>query len=201
MQDQLVQNVHPMIYETLSCITEEINKHFSRKLHVNEEKVVLSGLVNQDGSIAIQGENKVLVTLINIEKEPIGKGMAGPATSMVSAKMQPPLCINLYVLFSAYFSSNNYPESLRFISFIMAYFQAHNVLTASNTPSLDNRIDKIIFEMESMGAERLNNVWATLGAKYMPSVVYKMRMLTFDEAIIREYRPTISGMDMDNKVL
>lgn len=190
-----------MIYETLSCITEEINKHFSRQLHVNEDKVVLSGLVNQDGSIAIQGENKVLVTLINIEKEPMSKGITGSSSGAVSARTQPPLCINLYVLFSAYFSSNNYPEALRFISFIMAYFQSHNVMTAAGTPSLDRRIDKVIFEMESMGAERLNNVWATLGAKYMPSVVYKMRMLTFDDAIIREYRPVVSGMNTDNKIL
>jgi hypothetical protein len=65
-------------------------------------------------------------------------------------------------------------------------------LTSANTPSLDKRIDKLMFEMESLGTERLNNVWATLGAKYMPSVIYKMRMLTFDDGVIREYRPSVS---------
>jgi hypothetical protein len=181
-----------MIYETLTCVTEEINKYFNRQLHINEDKVVLSGLVNQDGSIAIQGENKVLVTLINVEKEPLGKGVAG-----FSQRSAPPVCINLYVLFSAYFSSNNYPEALRFLSFIIAYFQSRNVLTSANTPSLDARIDKLLFEMESIGSEKLNNIWATLGAKYMPSVVYKMRMLTFDESIIREYRPRVTGVADD----
>jgi hypothetical protein len=190
-----------MIYETLSCITEVINSHFSRQLHVNEDKVILSGIVNQDGSIAIQGENKVLVTLINIEKEAIGKSTPGYNTGMVQAKTLQPVCINLYVLFSAYFTGNNYAESLRFISFIIAFFQSRNVLTPGNTPSMDTRIDKLVFEMESMGAERLNNVWATLGAKYMPSVVYKMRMLTFDESIISEYRPTASDITTNNKLL
>ncbi len=47
--------------------------------------------------------------------------------------------------------------------------------------------------MESVGTERLNNVWATLGAKYMPSVIYKMRMLTFDDGVIREYRPGVTN--------
>jgi hypothetical protein len=190
-----------MIYETLSCITEVINKHFSRELHVNEEKVVLSGIVNQDGSVAIQGENKVLVTLINIEKEALGKSVPGYAPGMVHAKTAPPVCVNLYVLFSAYFSGNNYAEALRFISFVMAFFQSRNVFTPADTPSLDRRIDKLVFEMESMGTERLNNVWATLGAKYMPSVVYKMRMLTFDDSIIREYRPSVSDITTNDKLL
>jgi len=190
-----------MIYETLSCITEVINQHFGRQLHVNEEKVVLSGIVNQDGSIAIQGENKVLVTLINIEKEAIGKGVAGSNSGLMQARSMPPVCINLYVLFSAYFNGNNYAEALRFISFVMAFFQSHNVFTPADTPSLDRRIDKLVFEMESMGTERLNNVWATLGAKYMPSVVYKMRMLSFDDSIIREYRPSVSGITTNDKLL
>lgn len=190
-----------MIYETLSCITEVINNHFRRQLHVNEDKVILSGIVNQDGSVAVQGENKVLVTLINIEKEALGKSVPGYNPGLVQAKTTPPVCINLYVLFSAYFTANNYAEALRFISFIMAYFQSRNVLTSDNTPSLDPRIDKLVFEMESMGTDRLNNLWATLGAKYMPSVVYKMRMLTFDDSIIREYRPSVSDISTNDKLL
>ncbi|WPQ60898.1 DUF4255 domain-containing protein [Chitinophaga sancti] len=182
-----------MIYETLSCIADEINKYFNRQLHLSEDKVVLSSIVNQDGSIAIQGENKVVLTLINVEKEPLGKSAPGFNNGNVAARSMPPVCINLYILFAAYFSSNNYAEALRFLSFIIAYFQSGNVLTSANTPSLDKRIDKLMFEMESLGTERLNNVWATLGAKYMPSVIYKMRMLTFDEGVIREYRPHVSA--------
>ncbi|WP_343669967.1 DUF4255 domain-containing protein [Chitinophaga sp.] len=181
-----------MIYETLSCIVDEMNRFFNRQLHLNEDKVVLSSIVNQDGTVAIQGENKVALTLINVEKEPAGKGVPGFNSGTVTAKSMPPVCINLYILFSAYFSQNNYAEALRFLSFIIAYFQSRNVLNSANTPSLDKRIDKLMFEMESLGTERLNNVWATLGAKYMPSVIYKMRMLTFDESVIVEYRPGVS---------
>ncbi|WP_343690603.1 DUF4255 domain-containing protein [Chitinophaga sp.] len=181
-----------MIYETLSCVADEINQYFNRQLHLSEDKVVLSAIVNQDGSVAIQGENKVVLTLINVEKEPLGNTVPGFNNGYVTARSTPPVCINLYILFAAYFSSNNYPEALRFLSFIIAYFQSRNVLSSANTPSLDRRIEKLMFEMESLSTERLNNVWATLGAKYMPSVIYKMRMLTFDEGMIREYRPVVS---------
>ena len=57
-----------MIYEALSCLTDEINEYFRNKLRINEDKAVLSGIVNQDGTIAIQGENKIVITLVNIEK-------------------------------------------------------------------------------------------------------------------------------------
>ncbi len=181
-----------MIYEALTCITEEINEFFRSKLKINEEKIVLSGIVNQDGTVAIQGENKVLVTLVNIEKEPAGKTGAGNSSRTLS-NSQPPLNINLYILFSSYFSSTNYPEALRFLSFVIAFLQDKNTFTQSNTPRLDESIDKLTFEMESVTSERLNNLWSTLGGKYMPSVLYKVRMLTFDSLNVREYRPLVSG--------
>ncbi len=75
---------------------------------------------------------------------------------------------------------------------MVAYFQSKNVFTRANTPGMDNRIGKLIVEMESPAANKLNNIWTTLGAKYIPSVVYKVRMLSFDDSIIKEYRPGVS---------
>jgi uncharacterized membrane protein len=173
-----------MIYDALLCITEEINEYFSAKLKINEDKVILSGIINQDGSIAASGENKILLTLINIERENIGKNNGAH--------------INLYVLFSAYFGGGNYPEALRFLSFIIGYLQSKSVFSKSNTPKMGENIEKLIFEMENLSTERLNNVWATLGAKYMPSVCYKVRMLVFDDTVIREFRPVVSGITNEN---
>ena len=181
-----------MIYETLICITDEINSKCKRKLQTNEDKAILAGIVNQDGTVAIQGENKIIVTLLNVEKDTIGRNSAGLPIGVTSPNTAPAVNINLYVLFSAYFSSTNYHEALRFLSFVVAYFQSKNVFTTANSPSMDPRIGKLIFELESLGADKLNNIWTTLGAKYMPSVVYKVRMLTFDDSIIREYRPVIN---------
>lgn len=187
-----------MIYEALSCLTDEINEYFRNKLKINEEKIVLSGIVNQDGTISIQGENKIIVTLVNIEKETAGNSPAKGGS--IFSGSAPPVNINLYVLFSAYFSPNNYPESLRFLSFIIAYFQHKNVFNRSNTPSMDPKIEKLIFELVEMNQDTLSNMWSALGAKYMPSVTYKIRMLSFDESVIREFRPAISGVASNNKV-
>ncbi len=187
-----------MIYEALSCLTDEINEYFRNKLRINEDKAVLSGIINQDGTVAIQGENKIVITLVNIEKEITGISNARTIIGKTTANKSTSMNINLYILFSAYFSTSNYPEALRFLSFIIAYFQYKNVFTPTNTPKLDKGIDKLIFEMAAISPEQQNNVWASLGAKYMPSVIYKMRMLTFDESIIKEYRPIVSNVNSNN---
>lgn len=187
-----------MIYEALSCLTGEIDEYFRSKLKINEEKIVLSGIVNQDGTIAVQGENKIIVTLVNTEKETVSGGTGQKFSGNVFSGSAPPLHLNLYVLFSAYFANNNYPEALRFLSFIIAYFQQKSVFNKSNTPGLDNKIEKLIFEMIDLNPDTMSNMWSTLGAKYMPSVMYKVRMLTFDESVIREFRPAISGIAGDN---
>ena len=38
-------------------------------------------------------------------------------------------------------------------------------------------IEKLIVEMISLTFEQQNHMWGTLGAKYLPSVLYKVRML------------------------
>jgi hypothetical protein len=184
-----------MIYEALTCVCEEINEYFKNKLKVNDDKVILSGIVDQHGSIAIQGENKIILTLINVEKETIVNGNGSSAGMSFTAGSNQPVNINLYVLFSAYFSSNNYPESLRFLSFIIGYFQFRTVFNRANTPQLDARIDKLIFEMAKFSHHELSNLWSAIGAKYLPSVIYKVRMLSIDESVMKEYRPTITGID------
>jgi hypothetical protein len=35
--------------------------------------------------------------------------------------------------------------------------------------------------MVSLNAEQINHLWAVLGGKYFPSVLYKVRMLTIED--------------------
>jgi hypothetical protein len=189
-----------MIYEALTCLTEELNDFFKLKLSIAEEKVILSGLVNADGTVAIPGENKIVITLVNLEKETLQKLPSKALSTNSFGNQNAPLQINIYVLFSAYFSSNNYGESLRFISFIMAYFQGKNVFTKSDTPNMDPKMEKLSIEIVDVSMDGLSNLWSLLGAKYMPSVLYKIRMLHFDESVVTEFRPGVSKIDNQSKI-
>ena len=171
-----------MISEALTCLVEEINEYFRNKLKENEDRVILSGIVHQDGSVAIAAQNKIVLTLVNIEEEPSAKNNTGSS---------PPVKINLHLLFSAYFSK--YDVALHFLDNIIFFLQEKRVFTSANTPRLDSSIGKISVEMMSLTTDKLNNLWATMGAKYMPSVSYKLRMLSYQSSNRKEYRPAVTS--------
>jgi len=95
------------------------------------------------------------------------------------------------VLFAANFSSANYPEALKFISSSIGFFQARPVIDQQNTPDLDARIEKVTLEIQNLSIMELSNLWGILSGKYMPSILYKVRMLTIDSQEISGEVPTI----------
>ena len=179
-----------MINEALSCICEEMNEYFKNRLEINDNKVVLSNIVNHDGSIPIVIGDKIILTLTNIEK-----GTTRPKNSSLPLSQTRPLHID--VLFSAYF--NEYTESLKFISWVIEYFQSRKVYDHTNTPELDQKIDKMDFDMIDLTLEQLNSIWSVVGGKYIPSVVYKISIHSIDESILTEIKPEISNINPDAK--
>ena len=67
---------------------------------------------------------------------------------------------------------------------VISFFQAKNVFTPDNSPSMvdfDPRLKKIIVDLYSYSFEQLYNFWSVVGTKYLPSVLYRIRMVTFQE--------------------
>jgi hypothetical protein len=54
-------------------------------------------------------------------------------------------------------------------------------------------LEKLSLELVNLSLTEVNNVWSALGAKYMPSVPYKMRMLVVQENWIAERLPVVRG--------
>jgi len=169
-----------MIYEVLQTLTDNLNVYFRTKLKIQEDKAELSAIVNQDGSIALQSENKVLVTLLNIEKEPYS------ASGQVIGRQK--LTLNIFVIFSCYFSNSNYSEAIRFLDLIITYFEENYTLEAQNIYDGNN---KIKIEIETNNLEKVQNIWSTIGAKYLPSVIYKLRMIVVDSNSITSFAPAV----------
>ena len=86
--------------------------------------------------------NVELDTSINIEEEKVTKN--GQFLNYPGSN--PPMTINLYLMFSAYFSNFNYTESLLYISLVIEFFQNHNFFNKLNTPLLSSNIDKLYVE-------------------------------------------------------
>jgi hypothetical protein len=71
---------------------------------------------------------------------------------------------------------------LRYLSHVITFFQAHPSFTPDIFPGLDPRIEKLAVEMLPYGPEQLNQMWAYIGAKYLPSVVYRVRMILLQDS-------------------
>jgi hypothetical protein len=121
------------------------------------------------------------VTLINIEEERIFRGQI-PETTYVNGKhivVEPPLRLDLHVLFAS--NLRQYEQGLKFLSYVLMYFQAHSTFTQTEYPDLDPRIDRLSVELLNVSYEQLNSIWTFVGAKQLPSAVYKVRMLLLQD--------------------
>jgi Pvc16 N-terminal domain len=174
-----------MLHNVLPVLGYQLNEFLSSEYGLSEDRVVVSSLVDLRGNMSSQIENRVVVTLLNIEEE---KSIRNGQLQSYSG-MNPPVFINLYVLFSANFPDTNYLESLKFISSVISFFQGKNVFDKMNTPMLSDNVDKIVVEFINSDLQQLTNLWGMLGAKYIPSVVYKLKMLTFSSNTIVEEVP------------
>jgi len=157
-----------MIYEALEHVTEELNGHLRRVFGVTEDRAVISCLINQDGTPAMKDDNKLLVTLVNIMEEKMLMN-----NHIRSKKDKPSVNLNLYVLFSTSFIGSLSGEALKFISATIGFFQ--------KTPVFYVGSSMVVFEIYNANFPELANIWATLGGKYTPSILYKARMIEIDE--------------------
>lgn len=191
-----------MIDETVKFIEKELNAYFRFRMETIEDKALASGLVNQDGSLAVKDENKVVISLVDMQEEGSLKntGVSHSLRQGGFVKSPLPVHLNLYLLFSALFSTGNYTESLKYLSEVILFFQARPVFDRAGYPALQNTsIERLVFEMYHPDYQARNNLWSTLGAKYVPSVIYKVKMLTMQDGAAGQPIPGIGTMDKNMK--
>ncbi len=187
-----------MIYNALNTIGIKLNEFLKSKFSSTDNHLEMSNLLEQSGNLAITDPNKVIATLINIERETamgiqprIEKNPDGRFT-----QLNPPIFINIYLLFTSIYTGKNYPEGLKFLSAIIEYLQGNSLLDHNNTPQLSDKIDKLTFEIINLDIQSLSQLWGAIGGKYMPSVLYKIRMLTMDSSIIKTELHAVKEPDL-----
>jgi Pvc16 N-terminal domain len=195
-----------MIRESLQFLADELNKYLILKgtTTTDPPRVVLGNVArvfDQDsgGSGAIPINNRAIITLVNVEEDRIAKQQENyEKTDILTRYKSPPLFLNLYVLFSV--NRNSYPDSLGWLNHIIQYFQHQHVFTPISHPSLDSRIEKLIADLFTLNFEQINHLWSTLGGKYLPSVLYKIRQVTIDEDLTVSESGFIKEIELTEKL-
>ncbi len=193
-----------MIRKTLEVLRNELQYFMDLRDPGNliAPNVVISNLLNQEGKTAFNessGDTSghfLVMTLVNIAQENHRKPPARQKeiAGQKLGKTNPEINLNLYVLFAAD-SASQYETSLALISDVIGFFQAKPYFDKSNTPSLPTSIQRVTADLQSLSFEQQNYLWGLLGAKYMPSVIYKLRTISIDEEQLINVSSPIQTID------
>jgi len=157
------------LHDVLQIIADNINAHFKERLQISEDVIVLSNIVNLDGSIAIQGQNKICMTMINLTEDNSIRNLARGGEQQYN--------FSTAVLFSAYFDGNNYSEALKFIAMVLEYWRQNPVMRPDTHPALPPNITSLSMSLhgDNANTEAMSGIWRSLGAKLMPALLYRVQ--------------------------
>ena len=138
-------------------------------------------------------QDKIVLSLVNLIEEVTLKNSSPYRSSNFEQTIEnPPVFLNLFLLFTANFTSPQgtgsssqipYNNGLTLLSTVIEFFQSQNVFTVQNAPDPDTIQDpklqnlKIVMDLYPLTFEQVNHLWGSLGGKQMPFVLYKARVL------------------------
>ena len=195
-----------MIDQVLTFLNNQLDSYLRIKYqtHDNVPLVQLANIWSDTENPANPaGANTPLnafITLVNIEEDRISKRPENSVRKDNSTLYKnPKIYLNLYVLFAVNLSI--YPESLKRLSLIIQFFQYQSVFTPADSPTLPAGVDKLIMDLTTLSFQDMNNLWGILGSKYLPSVMYKLRLITISEEFVQGEAPLIRQININDKSL
>lgn len=200
-----------MIHTSLSFLTQQINEYLKLKTDDSEtERIFLTSVATENAGIVIPYSSLGL-SLINIEEERVFKDQKTTFINQsgTSETMNPEIKLNLYILISANFQDDDnstpttvdYEEGLKQLSYVISFFQSKNVFTPDNSPEMagkDPHLRKLVVELYSYSFEQLYNFWSVVGTKYLPSVLYRVRLIRFQEQAVKSTALPIEKIGIDS---
>jgi len=206
-----------MIRTALEFIQKELETYF-----VDREQdpanysagnvVILSPLLGLDNAVLVDRGTHVSAMVVGIteERREGKRPYYLPIDEKNFAKVNPPVELELFILFVAH--NSNYETALRDLSTVVCYFQANPVFDEQKYPALNatvvdpvakpwQLIKRLSFRVVSLTFEQQNNLWAMLGGKYLPSVVYKMTLLNVFDDRPKEAKVAIEELNLNENGL
>jgi hypothetical protein len=198
-----------MLDKALSFLAGELNSFISNKdfRYRGKTVAIVSDLVDAKGDpvytkLLTEQSDNLIITLVNVEEETVGKSQAAiykkPDQSL--EVLNPALKLNVYIMISGVSNmkdTERYINCLKILSYAVLFFQYKNVFDKINSATLPDGIEKLIAEMVSLTFEQQNHIWGALGAKYQPSVMFKIRMLAYREIINADTDIRITTIDTE----
>jgi len=180
-----------MIDKTMSFLLGELNTFLGTVFPTGEPHAVLSDLASPDGGLPPGTDNKIVLTLVNIERDGIAYS---PEAASGNLRLSAPLNLNLYILLSANFPAS-YADALRLLSSAIGFLQTKPGFTPSSGAGFPRGLERLTLEIVNLGVHELHQIWTITGVRYRPSILYKARMITIGGGWISERLPAVTATD------
>lgn len=170
-----------MIAQTLDFIVNGLDQAL-RMRHPSEDSLaVLEPIANVTAGSSEGVVNKLVVSLVNLERESTASNASRRYRNVegTAHEANPPLHLNLFILVAANFP-DNYKDGLTLLSSAIGHFQSHPLMTPQAAPDMPVGLGRLSVEWHDVDMQETHNMWSTMGGKYLPSAVYKLRLVTFD---------------------
>ncbi len=184
-----------MLMKSLQFTATVLDQYIKNKYQLDESKVILNNVIDSNGAIPTKNENKIVVSLINIEQETLQpfyiRNQKLPNGNY--GDLNPSQRFNLDLLVTSNF--DDYNESLKFLNAVIQFFQSYVVLDATNFSNIPTGLNKLEFEIEKLNYNQMHSLWTAMGAKYQPSIVYKTRLITIQSYDNESFTPAINQIE------
>lgn len=185
-----------MLDAALNHLAGEVNAFLSRH-HEGQVGTTMHvvPVAGEDGQWALPA-NSLGLTLFQIDEERPLRGSPSPERVVLGGReiaAPPELRLNATVLVSARYA--NYPLALRRLTQVLCFFHGRPLFTPADSPALPAGIDRLSMDLLSHGPEQTHQLWACLGARHLPSVVYRLRTVLVLGAPERPPMPGVFAAD------
>ncbi|HSR39003.1 MAG TPA: DUF4255 domain-containing protein [Phnomibacter sp.] len=175
-----------MIDKALAFLAQEANAYFDARFGPSTQKWITLGNIAKLADAEAPGNGggaeaaNTLLGLVNIEEDRIAKNPENVVRTVDGIVYRnPKIHLNLYALFAV--AHSNYPIALQTLATIIQCFQSQRVFDAGSHPGMDPALEKISLDLFTLNFEQVNHLWSTLGGKYLPSVLYKVRVVGIED--------------------
>jgi uncharacterized protein DUF4255 len=191
-----------MIYEVFKSISSNLNEYLKGIYNTPEDMVVVTTLSQSQGDEISDSQNKVVISLLNIERE-TAMGISSGLSNMSSdfyKKTQPPWYLNMVFVVAAVYNGQQYLQSLKVLSNVYEFFQTNNRFSISSSDQSVKKNWSVVVDLMNVNFQELTNFWSVMGGSYYPSMVGKIRMIALDSAEIASIKPVSKDNQIDIQI-
>ena len=181
-----------MIFQVMELIRRNLNAFLAGP--GNPDMVVMGNIAfstpdNPSTPLVDEGA-LVIMSLVNVEEEATLRNLSAVRQTEIRplAYVNPPMTINLYLLFSA--NQRDYSTAIQTLSSILLFFQGNRTFSIARTPvppvgifaapgEAENKL-KVNLDLMSLTFEQVNHLWGSLGGKQTPFLLFKARQVEID---------------------